>query len=506
MAGEDLFASLYDTGYAPIDTGWGIAAQGVASALPSLVNPYGNTGTNIATTLGGALLAGLLGYQARASADERNAAQAQYLPELFSSTTTPERRAAIFAEEPRLAKVYKGLALQRALQGVELETARKTKEMEAQIEAQKQTAIDLGVPFDQVGKTPTSPTMATGTEGGAGYTYLGKKAEDELKDVQKTFSATPEYKNYEYTKGTLERLSQGVMKTDAVSDVDFAKGAIQAIEPGLATQRDEILAITNSPSIPESIRASMAKAYEGKGALTPKIRAQILGIVEGAYRTQAANYQDRYDFYRNEAITKTRRPELADEIGKRISASGSPKPYEDVVQKWFKVPGVDIGDYSAADIIKQLAAGNLEPDTLIRGLQEPGQAVKDASAAVGPTSTPDVAAAAKPVVVEATPAAQPQVQVLSSPAAGSQVAKALATPTATPVAVVQAQPVEQKAVVVQAKPAVVQAATAPTPDATGASRAEAKKDLERLMSKGKGNWTIADRARYAELFAMFGGR
>ena len=502
MAGEDLFASLYDTGYAPVDTGWGIAAQGVASALPSLVNPYGSTGSNIATTLGGALLAGLLGYQARASADERNAAQAQYIPELFSSTTTPERRAAIFAEEPRLAKVYKGLALQKALQGIELETARKTEEMKAQVAAQKEVAVDLGVPFDQVGKGAQVATPAAGSSTGQ-YTYLGKKAEDELKDVQKTFSNTPEYKNYQYTKGTLERLSQGVMKTDAVSDVDFAKGAIQAIEPGLATQRDEILAITQSPSIPEALKASMANAAEGTGKLTPKIRAQILGIVEGAYKTQAANYQDRFDFYKNEAVTKSRRPELSDEIGQRIAAGGIASPYEDIVQKWFKVPGVDLGEYSAADIIKQLAAGNLEPDTLVRGLQQPGEAVGRATAAVGPTSVS--MDSAKPVVVEATPAAQPRVEVLSSPISGDKMVQALATPTATPVAMIAARPVEQpRAVVVQAQPQVVKAAEAPAPEKV--TREQAAADLKRLMAKGKDNWSVSDRARYAELFSMFGGR
>lgn len=504
MAGEDLFASLYDTGYAPLDTGWGIAAQGVASSLPSLINPYGSTGTNVATTLGGALLAGLLGYQARAAADERNAAQAQFIPELFSSTTTPERRAAIFAEEPRLAKVYKGLALQKALQGIELETARKTEEMKAQVAAQKEVAVDLGVPFDQVGKPAPAMTPAAGSSTGQ-YTYLGKKAEDELKDVQKTFSNTPEYKNYQYTKGTLERLSQGVMKTDAVSDVDFAKGAIQAIEPGLATQRDEILAITQSPSIPEALKASMANAAEGTGKLTPKIRAQILGIVENAYKTQAANYQDRFDFYKNEAVTKSRRPELSDEIGKRIAAGGIASPYEDIVQKWFKVPGVDLGEYSAADIIKQLAAGNLEPDTLIRGLQQPGEAVGRASAAVGPTAVVAEPGTAKPVVVEATPAAQPKVEVLSSPISGDKMVQALATPTATPVAMIAARPVEQpRAGVVQVQPQVVKAAEAPAPEKV--TREQAAADLKRLMAKGKENWSVSDRARYAELFSMFGGR
>lgn len=491
MAGEDLLAALYSTDYAPIETGWGIAAQGVASALPNFVNPYGSTSSNIAATLGGALVAGLLGYQARSAADERNAAQAQYLPELFSNTTTADRRAAIFAEEPRLAKIYKGLQLQQALSGISMAQERAKEEMKAQVEAQKQIAIDQGIPFKDVGTTPTQ--VMTSEKGG--YTYLGKKAEDELKDVQKTFANTPEYKNYEYTKGVLERLSQGVMKTDAMSDVDFAKGAIQAIEPGLATQQGEVDAINNSPSIPDQLKASMAKAAGGTGSLTPKLRAQILGIVEGAYNTQATGYQKRYDFFTNEALTKTRRPELEDEIRQRISAGGPAQPYEDVVQKWLRVPGVDsIGEYSAADIIKQIASGNLEPDVLIRGLageKQPTPAEK-AAAITGKTS------------VEVVPATAAPAEVVVAPT-GTRMAQAMATPTATPVVVANAAPSDApRTVIVEKTPTVVKADAAPTPNAI--TKAVAADELKRLTAKGKDNWSVADRARYAELFSLFGGR
>ena len=68
-------AGLDSLSYRPIETGYGIAAQGVASALPNLVNPYGSNFGNFASVLGGALVSGLLGYQARKAADERNLAQ-----------------------------------------------------------------------------------------------------------------------------------------------------------------------------------------------------------------------------------------------------------------------------------------------------------------------------------------------------------------------------------------------------------------------------------------------
>lgn len=482
MAGEDLLASLYASDYAPIETGWGLAAQGMAGALPNLVNPYGSMGSNIAVTLGGALVAGLLGYQARAAADERNAAQALYLPELFSPTLTAERRAAIFAEEPRLAKVYKGLQLQRALSDITAGQSRATEVMKAEVEAQKQRAIDLGIPFKEAGES-TTPTQVITSETG-GYTYLGKKGEDALTEVQKTFANSEASKNYLYSKGVLERLAQGVMNTDAVSDADFAKGGIQVIEPGLATNQGEAEMMMKGRSVPEHLRALVVSAAEGKAQLTPKMRAQILGIAERSYKVKAEAYQSALDFYSKEAVTKTRRPELSDEIGARISAGSNAQPYEDVVQKWFKVPGVDdLGEYSAADIVKQIASGELQPDVLIRGLSAPQTTPQGKGAAIiGPSSV-----------------------IVAEPTAGARMAQAMTAPTAIPVAVAGAAPEAQpQAVVVKQAPVVVKAE--PVPVAGAVSKAAAAEALKVLMAKGKENWTLADRARYAELFSLFGGR
>lgn len=69
MADETNYAGLQ---FSPAQTGWGIGAQALGQALPSLVNPYGNVGTNLGVTLGGALLQGLLAYQARQEATDQS--------------------------------------------------------------------------------------------------------------------------------------------------------------------------------------------------------------------------------------------------------------------------------------------------------------------------------------------------------------------------------------------------------------------------------------------------
>lgn len=421
MAGEDLFASLYGAKYAPIDNPYGIAAQGVASALPALVSPYASTGANFATILGGALVSGLLGYQARQQADERNVLQSALLSEALQPGTGLERRKAIMQEDPRLARVITSIDLTNALARAKALETQATEEAKAKVDVQKQIDIERGVPYGTTKVTAPvveEAPVSTPGETRVGFTYLGKQAETELKDIQKNLSNRPEFKNFSYTSDVLKRLAQGVMKTDAVSDVDFAKGAIQAIEPGLATQQGEVNAITQSPSIPDQLKAAMANAAEGKGKLTPKIRAQIVGIAENAYRTQAASYDKLVDFYTQEAVTRTRRPDLADEISRRVTDLGKAPSYEAVVQQWFKVPGEELGDLDAAKVIQALANEQISPDALREGLKQrrnkgiaPGAAAQSALAATGP-STVETSP-----VAQALQAGQQQVAPVKAPSA-----------------------------------------------------------------------------------------
>lgn len=489
MAGEDLFASLYSSRYAPIDTGWGLAAQGVSAGLPGLVNPYGNPFSNFATVLGGALVSGLLGYQARQQSDERNVLQSALLTEALKPDLTGERRKEILGLDPRLSRVLTNVDLSRAMADIETQKTRASEEAKARVEVQKQIDIERGVPY---GTTKASELMTPAATTATGApAFMGKQAETEIEKIQKTFSTRPEFKNYSYTTDVLKRLSQGVMKTDAVSDVDFAKGAIQAIEPGLATQQGEVDAITLSPSLPEQIRASLGNAIEGKGKLTPKTRAQILSIVEGAYKAQSETYNQQYDFYKNEAIAKTKRPDLADDIERRISDLGRPKPYEQVVNQWFKVPGYDLGDLDADKVIKALATDQITPDLLYRSLEQQKQAGTTAQKAAQATGRS---------TLESTPMI-PTVE--ASNVMGSE-EPVVVTPTATPGASLARviAPMQGGAPIAQGAPVVqIQPLKAPTADALQQAdqKIAAAAQLRALDKKGVANWTMEERVKALQL-------
>jgi hypothetical protein len=76
MASSELVAQILadqqGVGFAPRENIYGQIGGTLASALPQLVSPYASTKSNIATVLGGSLLAGLLGYQARQEAEAQN--------------------------------------------------------------------------------------------------------------------------------------------------------------------------------------------------------------------------------------------------------------------------------------------------------------------------------------------------------------------------------------------------------------------------------------------------
>ena len=72
MAAGDILAALQGQYETAGDQTSGLGAQAIATALPSLVNPYGSTGGNIASVFGGSILAALLGKMAKSDAAEAN--------------------------------------------------------------------------------------------------------------------------------------------------------------------------------------------------------------------------------------------------------------------------------------------------------------------------------------------------------------------------------------------------------------------------------------------------
>lgn len=121
MAGEDLYGALAGLTYDPAETGYGTSSQVLASSLPALMNPYQGAGTNIGIALGGALISGLLGYQARQSAAEQSLAANKLGLQLLEAQS-PQARLGIIESAPdalmqeKLLGVNTRLAAQQAAQ------------------------------------------------------------------------------------------------------------------------------------------------------------------------------------------------------------------------------------------------------------------------------------------------------------------------------------------------------------------------------------------------------
>jgi hypothetical protein len=115
---DELTTALSGLEFNPLETDYGIVTKGLASALPSLINPYGSVGSNLGIALGGTLLTSLLGYQARKEAFDLGLQTQQYANQM-SALTTPEARTDFLAALPSEA-VSSGIggrlsALSRAL-------------------------------------------------------------------------------------------------------------------------------------------------------------------------------------------------------------------------------------------------------------------------------------------------------------------------------------------------------------------------------------------------------
>jgi hypothetical protein len=92
MADEALQAALGGFNVTPAETYWGVGAGALGKSLPLLIDPvYGDRGTNIGIALGGALLQGLLGYQARKEAAQQTL-EINTLGNTMQELSTPQAR------------------------------------------------------------------------------------------------------------------------------------------------------------------------------------------------------------------------------------------------------------------------------------------------------------------------------------------------------------------------------------------------------------------------------
>lgn len=88
---DELTTALSGLEFNPLETDYGIVTKGLASALPSLINPYGSVGSNLGIALGGTLLTSLLGYQARKEASQNTLDVMTYANQLQQLQQPQER-------------------------------------------------------------------------------------------------------------------------------------------------------------------------------------------------------------------------------------------------------------------------------------------------------------------------------------------------------------------------------------------------------------------------------
>lgn len=98
MAGEDLLASVLlggVNGAAMQPSPWTIAAQGLASTIPLLIDPNASRSSNLIAGLGGGLLSGLMGGYGQYSQQLEQQRQQQVAMQLIDPTTPAETKLAL---------------------------------------------------------------------------------------------------------------------------------------------------------------------------------------------------------------------------------------------------------------------------------------------------------------------------------------------------------------------------------------------------------------------------
>ena len=368
MADNTLIDALGNLQFAPSDTGWGIGANAVAQSLPQLVNPYSSPMQNLGVTLGGALIASLLGYQARKDAFNMGLETTKYANQL-QALPTPEARTAFIESLPsdaigsgvggKLATLSQALNKQGTLQNLLIEQEKAKLAAIAPLEADINRAKELGIPYADLAQfdkdraarrstllqslTPPSPTDTTGAGIGdvltkpEAYEVLTKPEREALAaqqklnedkmgqadNLRKEFSALPEVKNFSLIDNASKVVAKAVKDPASVATQELVRRAVQLIEPGMAVREGEQAAIMSSQSIPDQFKGELSRALNGEGGLVKETRDGIMRIAQRAYEAQAERYTTTKNYY--EGLAKERKLPTKD-----IAYLGEAKPWGEI--------------------------------------------------------------------------------------------------------------------------------------------------------------------------------
>lgn len=369
QGGAGSLGSLQGLQYRPVETGYGIAAQGVASALPNLVNPYGSNFGNFASVLGGALVSGLLGYQARKATDERNLAQSRALTELLGSGVTAERREALLQESPRLAPVMSQIALQQKLQERSLAQEQAKAMRDAQMEVAKQRAIDMNIPLDEALR-PATTTQATAAERPM---FFGAKGEERLDKIRNTLQSNEMVKELEQVQTNIQSLTPAIFDETGISGVEFVFKAAKGLDPRSTVREGEFDTIAGSAGLAAQMNNYLSKA-KGQGGLSLQQRSEIVDLVKREYNARVAQVQKRADA----AVDRASRQlgiekgdvERQDRLKQDLLGGLSLESADEIINKTATIPGVKLpGDFDISGRLTEIKDRTLNPEEFLANLR-----------------------------------------------------------------------------------------------------------------------------------------
>lgn len=323
MASSELVAQILadqqGVGFSPRENIYGQIGGTLASALPQLVSPYASTKSNIATVLGGSLLAGLLGYQARQEAEAQNQVLMPALTGIVGAKTQQDV-ADIYGQLPsNVQSRLSNTALNRLAAIQERELAQE------QAKQERRQAIELAALQEGIIAPGLRDVLGTG----ATLPISGTKSREMEDKLRTEFNKLPEVKNYGLIKIAAETVGAAVQDPSAVADQELVRRAVQLIEPGMAVREGEQAAVAASQSIPEQFKGQLNKVLRGEGSLGPQLREGVLRIAERSYKANTRAYNQAKDFYEKRAIERGLEP-------RNISYYGAAPSFEEITKRQAK--------------------------------------------------------------------------------------------------------------------------------------------------------------------------
>lgn len=279
MAGEDILAALQSPLYSGAETYSGIAAGGVANALPALVDPYGSTGSNALNVFGGTILAALLGNMAKSDAAEQNASIATKQSQFMSAS--PQERLALTQQDPRtFAKLQAALNTNDLLQQAQGNALKNQLEIQQPFDIEKEKRA-----YENEIKAKTDPRLMA-----LQSTDDAQKLFDTEDKFTTNFTKHPVVTDYKYKENTLKALTQAYKDKEGTSDFEMLRRVTQMVEPGLAVRQDDQESLQNAASALGVSSAFVDSIVNGNSKNDPKVRAGMMRIAQRAYDSSLDNY------------------------------------------------------------------------------------------------------------------------------------------------------------------------------------------------------------------------